>query len=346
MQNQFNSRNAPIVSIARIKGEVVYYNLLSDIGNWIGASEADQYAVIKYIDSKLGEGFNLSNVESNLYQEKPTCRIATFCHLQTGLELNLIPGGRYLQGTAEGSDFEVVANELRERHSLIEETEELICPDEIESEQPQHLSTIPPFLLSRCPVSQRMWDTFDFLDYRQFSQNSLPIEGVPRQSALDWLKATHPDFRLPSESEWEYACRAGSNTHWSHGNSVKEHDSFAWHGFNAPRSNFDLPALQKSGLKEPNHFGLFDMHGNVSEWCADYYLPSYEGTIKNEAPRLEHRNPKYPKGVVRGGSFLSPPQDQRSAYRESVLFGVGVTNFDGVGFRVAMSLPEFQTDKK
>jgi formylglycine-generating enzyme required for sulfatase activity len=114
----------------------------------------------------------------------------------------------------------------------------------------------------------------------------------------EWLSLKTGDFyRLPTEAEWEYACRAGSSTAYSFGNDTKDIEEYVWFDKNSgDRTN-------KVGLKRPNAFGLYDMHGNVWEFCLDYYDPNYYKTLKDEITI----NPKGPENgkvpVIRGGSW-------------------------------------------
>jgi len=144
------------------------------------------------------------------------------------------------------------------------------------------------------------------------------VEGYPaicmtQLAALkfcEWLSAmTGHFYRLPTEAEWEYACRAGSETSYSFGNDPNELDAYAWYEGNSSEK------YHKVGTKKPNAWGLYDMHGNVAEWTLDQYLPTAY-TQRNVETKNPYQKPTtvYPK-VVRGGSWMDEPQRLRSAAR-------------------------------
>ncbi len=128
-------------------------------------------------------------------------------------------------------------------------------------------------------------------------------------------------IRLPSEAEWEYCCRAGTTTAYSWGNDVKEIDKYCWYKVNAPGN--DPPV----GVKLPNPWGLYDMHGYVWEWCSDAWSPSYEKAPKDGAPQATKGATDY---VLRGGAYSDPADACRSAYRH---FVPADTRSDTIGFR-------------
>ncbi len=139
----------------------------------------------------------------------------------------------------------------------------------------------------------------------------------------DWNRA---GYRLPTEAEWEYACRANAPTvtRYSFGNDAASLDEFAWYGDNSGNTT------HRVGQRRPNGFGLFDMHGNVWEWCWDGFGPDYYKQSPEEDPRG-------PDGaavrVVRGGCHLASPREHRSAHRGAFAEGIRYGNH---GFRLAL----------
>lgn len=126
----------------------------------------------------------------------------------------------------------------------------------------------------------------------------------------EWLSAmTGHFYRLPTEAEWEYACRAGSTTSYSFGNTTENLGEYAWYASNSDDK------YQLVGTKKPNAWGLYDMHGNVAEWTLDQYVPTSYRTRK-ELVKNPFQEPSkiYPK-VVRGGSWMDSPKRLRSAAR-------------------------------
>ena len=143
-----------------------------------------------------------------------------------------------------------------------------------------------------------------------------------RERAAGRLPATY-EYRLPSEAEWEYACRAGSTNHFSFGDSEADAHDFAWTAENAEGTPHPV------GLKRPNQWGLHDMHGTVWEWCQDWFV---------EYPATPLQDPLGPPGgkykVFRGGGWNQDVKFARASNRFMMAPGTGI-NF--VGFRVALS---------
>ncbi|MCY2993137.1 MAG: formylglycine-generating enzyme family protein [Planctomycetota bacterium] len=163
-----------------------------------------------------------------------------------------------------------------------------------------------------------------------FKGESLPVEEVSWEDAVAFCKrlsdvaeerAAGRTYRLPTEAEWEYACRAGSTSEFSFGDSEAELEKYAWYDKNSGNTTHPV------GAKQANAWGLYDMHGNVAEWCADGYGPfAAWQVIDPSGPGLATNR------VLRGGSWYNYGRCCRSAYRfRAVLGGRNVLN----GFRVA-----------
>ena len=215
-------------------------------------------------------------------------------------------------------------------------------------EGPQHQVTIRPFWMGALEVT---WDEYDLFAFsRQLNKErklSSPPTGVSadaityptppyadesfgygkgRQPAISmtyhaameycrWLSATTGRvYRLPTEAEWEYACRAGSKTTYSFGDDAAKLAEYAWYLDNSD----GMP--HQGGKKKPNSWGLYDMHGNVAEWCIDQYDKDFYGRFKLMpaalSPVLLPGENRYPH-VVRGGSWDDEPRLLRSAARKA-----------------------------
>jgi formylglycine-generating enzyme required for sulfatase activity len=125
----------------------------------------------------------------------------------------------------------------------------------------------------------------------------------------EWLTAqTGHYYRLPTEAEWEYACRAGTTTTYSFGDDVSKLGEYAWYFENSDGS------YQPVGTKKPNPWGLYDMHGNMSEWTLDAYLPNYKKHPDRSVTPFALSPKRYPR-VTRGGDWDKDPEDLRSAAR-------------------------------
>ena len=226
-----------------------------------------------------------------------------------GMQFVLIPPGEFVMGSpATGS-----ATNIRELQHLVRMTKPFhLGVHEVTQGQYERVMQVNPgeFKDPQNPVDQVSWlDAVGFCD-------SL--------SALAEEQAAGRRYRLPTEAEWEYACRAWSTSRYSFGESDSLLGDYAWHVENAGLSPHAV------GQKLANAWGLFDMHGNVWEWCADWYGPDYYAHSPQD-------DPTGPEGgtnrVCRGGGAGSPPVICRSASRS----GTSGLNCN-TGFRVAATL--------
>jgi formylglycine-generating enzyme required for sulfatase activity len=208
-------------------------------------------------------------------------------------------------------------------------------------ERPQHEVRVPDFAIGKYPITQAQWRVVATLpkvktdlepDPSNFKGEDRPVEQVSWLDALEFcrrlLKHTGREYRLPSEAEWEYACRAGTTTAYSFGDNAAELGEYAWYTENSESQTHPV------GQKQPNAFGLYDMHGNVWEWCADDWHDSYKGAPNDAQIRIEdiknYEDPETSK-LLRGGSWSSNARHCRSACR--VINYACNQNLD-LGFRV------------
>ncbi|MGP0069268.1 MAG: formylglycine-generating enzyme family protein [Isosphaeraceae bacterium] len=140
----------------------------------------------------------------------------------------------------------------------------------------------------------------------------------------DWLSRQEGQpYRLPTEAEWEYACRAGTTTRFSFGDSENLLGQYAWYAANSTNQTHPV------GEKKPNTFGLHDMHGNVWEWCSD----GYEADYYKKSPASDPLGSEQAVlRVIRGGSWYNDPQSARSACRDWITPGF---RSGSLGFRLA-----------
>ena len=209
-----------------------------------------------------------------------------------------------------------------------------------ESELPQHKVRVFPFLMGKYPVTQAQWKVIASLseverelklDPSYFKGDNCPVESVSWYDVVEFCKrlsrATGKDYRLPSEAEWEYACRAGTTTPYHFGQTISPdlaNYSQAARGRTTPVGRFQVA----------NAFGLYDMHGNVWERCEDDRHNNYEGApTDGTAWLLEDIENK----IIRGSSFGIRPLNCRSAYRTDNNPRDDISN--DIGFRVVCVAP-------
>ena len=228
-------------------------------------------------------------------------------------EMVVIPAGSFLMGCVSGID----------------------CNDD---EKPVREVKIDSFALSKYEVTFEEYDAFtdatgrERVDDMGWGRGRRPVIKVSWYDAIaytEWLSdQTGETYRLPSESEWEYAARAGTGTEYSWGDSI-DYDRAncdgcvsAWDGEwkTAPVGSF-----------EANAWGVYDMHGNVSEWVQDCWRPSYRGVPTDGSAGVRG---DCNRRMMRGGSFIHGPRGLRSAIR---LTGSSEARYGSYGFRVARS---------
>jgi formylglycine-generating enzyme required for sulfatase activity len=222
------------------------------------------------------------------------------------LEMSPVPGGTFSMGSPAGEGYD--------------------------AERPQHQVTVQTFYLDKYEVTQAQWQALMSENPSEFKGDDLPVEHVSWDDAVEFCKRlsakTGREYRLPSEAEWEYACRAGTTTPFSFGNSLTS--AQANFDGRSPTNNAGIFRQRPTpvGSFQANRFGLYDMHGNVWEWCLDVYHDSYNGAPADGSAWLGTSRYR----TLRGGSWLSIADGLRSAVRERLAQD---ENFAGIGFRVA-----------
>jgi formylglycine-generating enzyme required for sulfatase activity len=205
--------------------------------------------------------------------------------------------------------------------------------DESDTEKPPHRVSIRSFEIGRTEVTQGQWQAVMGSNPSRFNNcgNDCPVERVSWtdiQQFIQRLNArTGKTYRLPSEAEWEYAARAGSTGRWSFGGNEEQLGQHAWFGDNSRGST------QRVAQKQPNAFGLYDMHGNALEWVEDCWHNNYNGAPTDGSAWTTGCSGDW--RVLRGGSWLNYPAILRSAIRSRITPDY---RGDSDGFRLARTL--------
>nr|WP_261779612.1 formylglycine-generating enzyme family protein [Microcystis aeruginosa] len=233
------------------------------------------------------------------------------------LEMVAIPGGTFTMGTED------------------EEIEKLVKKFNWEGfrwERPPHRVTVSSFYMGRYPITQAQWKAIAAtakidIDLETNPSNfkgdekgdELPVESVNWYQATEFCKRlsreTKREYRLPSEAEWEYACRAGTTTPFYFGETITGElaNYNAGYTYAEEAKGEYRQQTTRVGQFPPNAFGLYDMHGNVWEWCADTWHDNYDGAPTDGSAWIENGNNN--RSPLRGGSWFSNPYFCRSAYR-------------------------------
>ncbi len=187
-----------------------------------------------------------------------------------------------------------------------------VSPFGHENEIPPHKVTFSKhFYMAKYEVTQEQWETVTGMNPSQFKDAKKPVDSVSWNECAGFIEALNEKVpglkaRLPTEAEWEYACRAGTATQYSFGDSEDRLGEFAWYDGNSGSTTHPV------GEKKPNAFGLHDMLGNVSEWCEDYGHRNYKGAPTDGTAWLEGFDSFR---VLRGSNWDGRPWSFRSASR-------------------------------
>ncbi|MBI4854287.1 MAG: SUMF1/EgtB/PvdO family nonheme iron enzyme [Acidobacteria bacterium] len=253
-------------------------------------------------------------------------------HLGNGVMLEMveIPAGEFMMGTSE-SDIEKVVAEYK-RYGWGGEW--------IKTEMPQHKVTIPTFYIGKYQITQGQWKRIMGDNPSHFKRNDkLPVENVSWEDSSKFCEKlsdkTGRKYRLPSETEWEYACRAGSKTAFTFGETINT-EIVNYYGYRpygeAAKGENRANTIAVGSLGVANEFGIYDMHGNVWEWCQDEWHDNYNNALM-DGSALEIIHSKNIPRILRGGSYNHNAAYCRSAYRSRIM--PNTCNFD-LGFRVVL----------
>ncbi len=200
----------------------------------------------------------------------------------------------------------------------------------LNTEKPQHKVTITPFFMGKYTVTQAQWSAVAALPpiNRELNPNpsnfkgyNLPVDSISWYDAVEFCerlsRLTKRHYRLSSEAEWEYACRAGTTTPFHFGDTITlnlgNYDGSSSYDLSLD-GKFRRKTVAVGSFQVVNAFGLYDMHGNVWEWCADHWHDNYEASPLDGNAWLSNDN--YQSRLLRGGSWVNNPWDCRSASRD------------------------------
>ncbi len=239
-----------------------------------------------------------SNIFAQLFRQNPTPPSPSprplappFTeNLPNGVTLEMVglPAGQFLMGSPDSD------------------------PDARDNEKPQHQVKVNSFAIGKYPVTQAQYQAVMGTNPSRFQNNPQnPVEDVSWNDAQAFCQKlsqiTGKTYRLPTEAEWEYACRAGTTTRFYFGDDANQLGDYAWYKGNSQQTTHPV------GQKKPNAWGLYDMSGNVWEWCEDNWHDSYKSAPSDGSAWLKNGNDN--RSPLRGGSWYNVPANCRSAYR-------------------------------
>jgi formylglycine-generating enzyme required for sulfatase activity len=242
---------------------------------------------------------------------------------KSGVPMVYVPGGEFVMGNDQGNPDEAPAHKVTVSAFLMDKFE--VSHEQYAAAQlpnPSHWQDNP-----KKPVEKVRWR-----DAKRYCNERSLLEGLKpcyNEKTVDWdCDYAANGYRLPTEAEWEYAARAGTDGPYDFGRADKLRQ-YAWMAENSDQKT------HAAGEKKPNGFGIFDLYGNVSEWCEDVYSPAYY----KESPATDPHGPPNPgkdvKRVIRGGSWKSSPAQCQATTRQGERTGDTDACFgtDYCGFR-------------
>ena len=290
-------------------------SLIREIRNAISGKQYSQLlsCVQRYLELKANDP-EAQNLQRKI--EKLTTITA-----HSEMKLRRIPGGRFYMGSHDSDEY--LRNNEHPQHRVIIPSNFFVSVYPITQKQFQDLMEYNPSVVvedENCPVDSVTWfSAVEFCNKMSEAESLSPyyeLKAVRRRANNSIENANvsilgGDGYRLPTEAEWEYACRAGSITPWCFGDQVLDVGEYAWFYDNSTKETHPV------GQRKPNSWGLFDMHGNVMEWCYDWYNESQYQQYAEE----DVENPMGPEEgtakVLRGGAWQFGAEATRCAYRNS-----------------------------
>jgi formylglycine-generating enzyme required for sulfatase activity len=240
-----------------------------------------------------------------------------------GIPMVFIPSGTFLMGSPDDE------------------------PDRRESEGPQHDVTLTAFCLGQFPITQAQWRIvaeWKPVEHKlesspsRFKGNRNPVESISWADAIEFCarltRHTGRNYSLPSEAQWEYACRAGTTRPFHFGETLTaklaRYDCSSVYAETPVEKQKWQQSTSPVGSFPANAWGLYDMHGNVWEWCLDDWHDTYKGAPIDGSPWINRKAEKISRNVLRGGSWTINPRVCRSATRYDGNYALDFS----LGFRV------------
>jgi formylglycine-generating enzyme required for sulfatase activity len=250
------------------------------------------------------------------------------------IEMIQLKGGEFWMGSTE-ADAQIAFAEAKRYYDAVKE-------EWYKHETPRHRVALSPFLMGRFPVTQAQW--FEVMGDLPAIEAKLrgddhPVVNVSWDEAVAFCqelsRRTGHQYRLPTEAEWEYACRAGPSTPFAFGPTLTPKvANYCWsHPYaNGPQQEPLQKTVTVGSLGVTNPFGLFDMHGNIWEWCSDWYNENYYQECRSKGAVKDPHGPSTGADrILRGGGWFNYAFHCRSAYR---LYDPPGDGYDGLGFRL------------